>query len=439
MLRALDERVAGQGQHREIVGGKVVTEHGQILGLGHDTIPLLLTCALAVTACQPLQGGQPDPRVPVRKAVDRLEVTTIERIDLLLVVDNSGSMRQEQRALQAQLPGMVSALISGDVDADGTLDFPPPQDVRMGVVSTDMGLPTIEDMPGCSGLGDDGLLNLATERCHPDLGDFVSYRAGDDAYAAANDLACLAALGTEGCGFEYSLEAALKALWPASDDRVRFLDGHAELASLGHGAGRNGSFTETDGLAGPSLLVVIVLTDEDDCSSPEPGLFAPSVQLEPGDPLGEQDLNLRCFHNPDRQYPVERYAEGLKLLREGAEHLVLFSAIVGVPPDLVDESAMAEVDLGDEQQRERFYQRLLDDPRMQEAPDPTRTPEQGGNLTPSCVSDGGLAYPPRRIVSVARSFGDNGTVQSICQSDFRPAAKHLLERIAARMGKPPGH
>jgi hypothetical protein len=40
------------------------------------------------------------------------------------------------------------------------------------------------------------------------------------------------------------------------------------------------------------------------------------------------------------------------------------------------------------------------------------------------------AYPPRRIVEVARGFGKNGFVQSICQDDFAPAMDLLITRIA---------
>jgi hypothetical protein len=179
-----------------------------------------------------------------------------------------------------------------------------------------------------------------------------------------------------------------------------------------------------------------MLTDEEDCSSSQMRHFTPDVFLSPDDPLAMQDLNLRCFRNPDGLYPVERYVRGLKLLREGAEQLVLFAAIAGVPPDLVDTRAMAEVDMDDATQREALYDRVLDDDRMQERPDPDRTPEQGANLLPSCVTDTGRAYPPRRIVEVARRFGENGIVQSICQSDFRPVVAQLLERIAARMRDP---
>jgi hypothetical protein len=62
------------------------------------------------------------------------------------------------------------------------------------------------------------------------------------------------------------------------------------------------------------------------------------------------------------------------------------------------------------------------------------------NLMPSCLTtdqNGNVnsgASPPRRIVEVARGFGKNGVVQSICQNDFGPALDAIIELIAANLG-----
>lgn len=58
-----------------------------------------------------------------------------------------------------------------------------------------------------------------------------------------------------------------------------------------------------------------------------------------------------------------------------------------------------------------------------------------GNLVPSCVRqhpDGtkAEAYPPRRIVELAQAFGENGSVQSICQDDFTSAFDVFFDRMA---------
>jgi hypothetical protein len=108
-------------------------------------------------------------------------------------------------------------------------------------------------------------------------------------------------------------------------------------------------------------------------------------------------------------------------LRSDAPDLLIYAAIVGVPPDLV-----ADTDNID-------FERILNDPRMVESVDPS-TPTR---LTPSCVTASGNAFPPRRMVAVAQQLearGSNGIVQSICQSDFTPALRAIIEKIADVLG-----
>jgi hypothetical protein len=83
-------------------------------------------------------------------------------------------------------------------------------------------------------------------------------------------------------------------------------------------------------------------------------------------------------------------------------------------------------------QRNAYYDAMLAAPLMQTTIDPARGPGDG-NLLPSCDTATGRAYPPRRIVEVARGFGDNGIVQSICQSSFAPAMKPIVDRISASL------
>src|SRR6185369_14858678 len=191
---------------------------------------------------------------------------------------------------------------------------------------------------------------------------------------------------------------------------------------------------------GLSVIAIVVVTDEEDCSSSSTHHFIPPTYLDPNDPLASQPLNLRCYYNQtnnngDELYPVERYVNGFKALRPGNENLVVFAAIAGVPPDLVDQAHLSNVDFSNETQRESFYTGLLNDPRMQETIDPASMTVPGtGNLTPSCSSATGKAYPPRRIVQVAKQFGENAIVQSICQQDFGPALDVVIDMIGKQLG-----
>src|SRR5262245_66045733 len=62
------------------------------------------------------------------------------KLDLLLVVDNSFSMEQEQAALAAELPRMMNARLTGDIDGDGTREAAPVYAIHVGLVATDMGI-----------------------------------------------------------------------------------------------------------------------------------------------------------------------------------------------------------------------------------------------------------------------------------------------------------
>jgi hypothetical protein len=148
-------------------------------------------------------------------------------------------------------------------------------------------------------------------------------------------------------------------------------------------------------------------------------------------------MNVRCTGEADRLYPVERYENGLHMLREGAEQLVLFAAITGVPPDRVDGHAMAAFDYANDKARETFYNHLLSDARMQGKIETQGTPDVSDDKVQHvCGNADGTADPARRITEVARSFGENGMVQSICQDDYESTVRFILGRIAERMRNP---
>jgi hypothetical protein len=376
-------------------------------------------------------------------------------VDLLFVVDNSGSMRQEQTSLQEQFPRLIQMLTSGK-RSNGSI-FPPARDVHLGVVSTDMGLVGLSNnFPGCNTQhsvngGDDGVLQhsgmgLGCDASYPPFLEYVQDR--DDPEKLARDFGCITNLGTTGCGFEQPLEAALKALWPMSytdsngttyppeSNPLQFLSvtpesryGHGDVAPA---AGGNGGFARNDPSKGLSLLAVVVVSDEDDCSSRNLEHFTSTN--DPANPLSTQGINLRCFYNKQNLFALERYTLGLRSVRPNHEDTIRFAAIVGVPPDLVDAQAREAIDFEDATSRQTYYDRILSDPRMQETPQNEAVPAIA-NVAPSCTrldrfEQKADAYPPRRIVEVAKGFGRNGLVQSICQDDFGPAIDGVVEMMA---------
>jgi hypothetical protein len=370
-----------------------------------------------------------------------INVENIDKIDLLFMVDNSISMKGEQESLAREFPKLIKALTTGDRDGNGTQDFSPATDLHLGVISSDLGLPGINAITGCVGPGDDGVLqgsaNPMVQGCSASMFSppFLTYNAarGDDPTQLATDFSCIATLGIEGCGYEQQLESVLKAVWPGSDPSRTFVAD--PVTSFGMTGNAGPGFPNGDFIRPDSLIAIVVVTDEEDCSSRQLDHFVPQHST-----TGQ---NTRCFHEgmrpePNNLFDVERYIESFKALRPGRENLVIFAGIVGVPERLVTREAMARYDdLKQAGQTDTFFDDLLAAPEMQERVDDMGTTDpMDDNLIPSC--DRGTvdtrAYPPRRIVEVAKGFGKNGVIQSICQDDFGPAIDAIIDVIANQIG-----
>ena len=200
-------------------------------------------------------------------------VSTVRKYDILFVIDDSGSMRQEQESLARNFPAFIRVLenVEGGVPS-----------LHIGVVSSNVGTGTGTagdggGGPACAGQGDDGVLQVP-DGCPP-LTDGVRFirherQAADGAETVTNyqgsleeQFACMAQIGTGGCGFEQHLESMRRAL---SND------------------GENAGFLRDD-----AFLAVIFVQDEDDCSARDRGLFDPS-QDDVDAPLGELS-SFRCF------------------------------------------------------------------------------------------------------------------------------------------------
>lgn len=366
--------------------------------------------------------------------------TNLDLVDVLFVVDDGPSMVEEQETLRRELPRLVETLVT-----NAQMAYPFPVDFHVGIVSADMGAPGApsEELTSCTYWGQDGLLQHAprAETCADDYPLFLSFHTAPPLGGApdpqqpgafAADFACIAGFGTSGCAYAQPLEAALKALWPSVDidresgdviepNRVLFLGDAMRSGELGHGDRHNGGFLRNDPREGLSLVSIVVVTDKDDCSAADSSGFR--------DPLVDETSEARCAANEDLLYRLERYVDGLRALREGVEHLVTFSAITGVPLDLVStDDAGPRLDFSDAPSRDAYYDAMFRDPRMQYAQ------QADGTLAPACMTPAGRATPARRLVEVARGFGDNGRVHSICSDDWSSALDHVLQTNGHGLG-----
>ena len=324
------------------------------------------------------------------------------KVDILVVVDNSGSMQQEQEALAANFPRLIAELMLPSSPEHNAVT-----DLHVGIVSTDLGSAGYA-LPTCGGgalgyeFGDDGMLrhtpSPAVGGCAATYPLYLS-RVRDQADyplgRMAEDFRCLATLGTSGCGFEQQLEAARKA-----------------LVEHGRSGGVNDGFLRPD-----SILAVLWVTDEEDCS------VADSAILDPGrGDLGH--YNLRCYLHQELLKRVDGMLNELQALRSNPRDFVV-AMIAGVPFEGTD-GAICQ-GRGDE------LGGCLGLPIMQYAVDPAAP----ASILPACVhpSGWGHALPGRRFVEAATRIGKQATVYSICNDDWRPAIDGVLDLIQGSMDR----
>jgi hypothetical protein len=202
------------------------------------------------------------PLAHARSQVADAMIAAPSGLDLLFVVDNSGSMNEEQVALAGTFPRMLASITA----AAGVLP-----DLHVGVISTNMGTGGVPIF-GCNGSGDDGALLTgppgATCTALDAGARFVSDVAGAGGarvknYTGSLDgvFGCMAKLGTTGCGLEQPLASLRRALDPANLANAGFLRPDARLA-------------------------IVIVSDEDDCSTHDSSMFQPVPDLGP--------INFRC-------------------------------------------------------------------------------------------------------------------------------------------------
>lgn len=260
---------------------------------------LALLCATGAGASGCL--NRPIDRLDTRTTstiVERLPQSRVERIDILLAIDNSLSMGDKQEILAAAVPDLVNRLITPDcVDPltevptgqkadpkgncpDGSKpEFKPVTDINIGIVSSSLGdLGTGVCSQGSAIKHPDDKGHLLTRKQGSTTEQVPTYqgkgflawdpndeRQGEDDPAALGQNLRDLVLGTEqeGCGFEMQLESVYRFL---ADP-----DPYQSLSSAGGQLVEQDTDTEllaqrADFLRPDSLVAVIMLSDENDCS-----------------------------------------------------------------------------------------------------------------------------------------------------------------------------
>jgi hypothetical protein len=361
--------------------------------------------------------------------VDEIRQTAVDKIDLLFMIDNSISMADKQAILADAVPLLVQRLVTpicvrsctkadncspaqekdgipvgGNADAtgkcaQGSPEFNPIKDIHVGVITSSLGshgaagakdvCVSAEDNDHAHLLG-----ALRTGLTPYDGNGFLKWDttkppkympAGDSDANAFGDkfTAMVKSAGEHGCGYEASLEAWYRFLIdpePAGTVAVPMGASTAVVQDTdGTVLAQRAAFLRPD-----SLVAIVMLSDENDCSIQDEGygwLIARAAPMyrstsqcanNPNDKCcqscaetkanagcpdikadaectkgqtlaaGDDDLNLRCWQQKRRfgfelLYPTARYSEGLRssLVPNRANQLVgnpLFAASNGKTP-----------------------------------------------------------------------------------------------------------
>ena len=323
-------------------------------------------------------------------------------VDILFVVDNSGSMREEQSSLAENFPEFIKVLQT----IEGGLP-----NVHIGVISTDVGAGRFS-IATCRPNGDNGNLqaNAADTDCNTpgpepflvDVADTDGNRVTNYEGDLAESFSCIAKLGTEGCGFEQPLEAVRRAL-ENNPANAGFIRPNAYLA-------------------------IVFITDEDDCSAIGDSVFdtssaavanlgppdsyrcfAQGVICDPDVP-NEPGVKTNCRPRDDSEYLHNVRTEYVDYLRQlkGDPGLIITAAIMGSTPDQL--SVQAE---------------------------PLENGQSKLKLTPSCQSSGfGVADPPVRLQWFLDQFPNRSTTTEICDGDLSPALTQIAALLKDVIGNP---
>ncbi len=245
--------------------------------------------------------------------VTQFAQTAVDKIDLLFMIDNSQSMADKQQILALAVPQLVSRLLNppcvddvgNAVDqpaapgmdcAQGSREFEPISDVHIGVVSSSLGG---IGGPFCEPGGSEDFNETQRDMAHligsvrtlanTSVEGFLNWDNRAQATRDAdtfpdappiNDIATLTARFTEhviaagevGCGFEASLESWYRFLIDPKPYLTVSIPNAQNSQGVPDGID-DVILTQRDMfLRGDSLVAVIMLTDENDCSIKADGL-----------------------------------------------------------------------------------------------------------------------------------------------------------------------
>ncbi|MEZ4381626.1 MAG: VWA domain-containing protein [Nannocystaceae bacterium] len=409
-------------------------------------LPQLFACL-----SHPLKEVEYDKSQEAKKGIS---IAVNKDVDIIFVIDDSGSMAEEQALLSENFSAFINVLEAEDVQAN----------YRLAITTTDAGNPRCQkatttppngnfELSSCVDRVGQGAFTFegvdppldasytcldycsltdaeltirptstekdGQDKARPWLQNIEGETNLPDGISTVEAFQCFGPQGVAGCGFESHLESMYKALSRAEtegEDNYGFLRDQA-------------------------ILSVVFVTDEADCSynTAHEAVFTTEKALwnDPNDPIPTSAVCWRAGVECDGEicnstnvdiggnkgvsdadavlHPLSRYTDRLQGIEEEKKKLdagaeVLVAVIGGVPPDY--------------------------------SGDPTEIPYEQSGLDPDFLTDfgtdpgcesavGGQAVPPVRLREFAEAFqvGEDTNLFSICNPDYSPALKAIADKI----------
>jgi hypothetical protein len=421
---------------------------------------LIVGCAMFMAPMLMAGGCINHPLKPVElekgsEVEDQLQLTVNKDVDILFVIDNSGSMGEEQAILAQNFGAFIEVLEAEDVEAN----------YRIGVTTTD------NSNTWCPGTGpeagklvlsscksriNDFLFNNgtvdvrdlacndictltdaelaitptatdfeATPEARPWLENIEGKKNIPDATSTVDAFRCFGPQGINGCGFESQLESmylSLKRAENSNEDEYGFLRAQA-------------------------ILAIVFVTDEVDCSYNKDH---DSIFKQDGnrffwsDPAAQYPTSAVCWNagvactgdpsNYDSCEPVNKDVNGNEEVSDDDAVLHPMSRYYGLLDGLEqqkqDFNANQEIIVGliggVDGQGETYYNSVeTTDPEFENSfgigPGCTAPPPAGSTEPVEAV-------PPVRIKALVNRYSE-GNMFSICDSDYSDALEAIAERI----------
>jgi hypothetical protein len=310
-------------------------------------------------------------------------------IDILFLIDDSPSMKEEQDSLKANFGRFISVLES----IDGGLP-----NVHIAVATPNLGTSAIDgtqarSTSGCAGTGEGGKFRRLPSGAAfiSDIDDGSGSRVRNYAGSLSDAFAQIATVGSSGCIIEQHLEAVKKAL----DNNPA-----------------NTGFLRPD-----AYLAVIIVADEDDCSLAKSSLFEGSninfkctkeaIECDsPSSSLDQPGLREDCHPKYDSTTmgSVDRYVDFLKSLKADPRDVIVAGIIGDAGPfEIVSRSGVPA-------------------------------------LKASCKYDGPTgdqyAYPALRTTDFLAQFPDRSTTATICDGDLSDGVTQVAALLKRTVSDP---